>query len=247
MPDSLRRELRRGAAEIRGFLEDLERLGFTEIELPPIPADLPPCAPNVVALEDGGEALCRRETLDEIRAELEGCRRCPLCKGRSTIVFGVGNPRAQIVFVGEAPGREEDEKGEPFVGEAGRLLDRILFAMGLRREDVYICNVVKCRPPGNRDPLPEEIAACEPYLKRQLAAIRPRLIVALGRFAAQTLLRDTTPITRLRGNWRRYEGIPLMPTYHPAYLLRNPASKKEVWEDMKAVMQRLRREEPEAR
>ncbi len=243
MPDSLRRDLRGSAEEIRALLEDLQRLGIDEIDLPPIPADLPPCPLNVVAAEDGGEILCRRETLEEIRAELEGCRRCALCTERRNIVFGVGNPRAQIVFVGEAPGREEDEKGEPFVGEAGRLLDRILFAMGLRREDVYICNVEKCRPPGNRDPLTEEIEACEPYLKRQLAAIRPSLIVALGRFAAQTLLRDTTPITRLRGKWRQYEGIALMPTYHPAYLLRNPASKKEVWEDMKAVMRRLREQE----
>ena len=156
------------------------------------------------------------------------------------MVFGVGNPRARVVFVGEAPGREEDEKGEPFVGEAGRLLDRILFAMGLTREEVYICNVEKCRPPGNRDPSPEEIAACEPFLKRQLAAIRPQLIVTLGRFAAQTLLREATPIGRLRGCWREYQGIPLMPTYHPAFLLRNPSGKREVWEDMKQVMARLR-------
>jgi uracil-DNA glycosylase len=243
MPDSLRRDLHQSAAEIRGLLEELQRLGVDEIDLPPIPSDLPTCPLNVVAAEDGGETLCRRETLEEIRAELEGCERCSLCRGRRNIVFGVGNPRAKVVFVGEAPGREEDEQGEPFVGEAGRLLDRILFAMGLQREDVYICNVEKCRPPGNRDPLPEEIEACEPYLKRQLAAIRPCLIVALGRFAAQTLLRDTAPITRLRGQWRQYEGIPLMPTYHPAYLLRNPSSKKEVWEDMKQVMHRLRQEE----
>jgi DNA polymerase len=165
-----------------------------------------------------------------------------LCQGRRNIVFGVGNPRARLVFVGEAPGREEDERGEPFVGEAGRLLDRILFAMGLAREEVYICNVEKCRPPGNRDPEPAEIEACEPYLQRQLAAIRPQLIVTLGRFAAQTLLRDQTPISRLRGHWRQYQGIPLMPTYHPAFLLRNPAEKRAVWEDMKQVMARLRLE-----
>jgi DNA polymerase len=180
--------------------------------------------------------------VEDIRAERENCRRCALCQGRHNIVFGVGHPQARLVLVGEAPGREEDEKGEPFVGEAGRLLDRILLAMGLRREDVYICNVEKCRPPGNRDPLPEEVAACEPYLRRQLAVIRPRIIVALGRFAAQTLLRDESPISRLRGTWREYHGIPLMPTYHPAYLLRNPASKREVWEDMKQVMKRLRAE-----
>ena len=148
-----------------------------------------------------------------------------------------------MVLVGEAPGREEDEKGEPFVGEAGRLLDRILHAMGLGRDQVYICNVEKCRPPGNRDPRPEEIEACEPFLIRQLASIRPSVIVALGKFAAQTLLRDQTPITRLRGTWKDYHGIPLMPTYHPAYLLRNPSGKQEVWEDMKQVLKRLQQSE----
>ncbi|OHB32562.1 MAG: uracil-DNA glycosylase [Desulfuromonadaceae bacterium GWC2_58_13] len=178
--------------------------------------------------------------MDEVRADLGDCRRCPLCRDRKHIVFGVGNPHARVVFVGEAPGREEDEKGEPFVGEAGRLLDRILFAMGLAREDVYICNVEKCRPPGNRDPLPEEITACEPFLKRQLAAIEPEMIVTLGRFAAQTLLNDQTAISRQRGKWRQYQGIPLLPTYHPAFLLRNPAAKRDVWEDMKQVIKRLR-------
>ncbi len=240
MPDALRQEMRQAVAEARGLLEDLGRLGLAEVAVPSLPADLPPCPPGIAGIDAGGEVLCRRETLEEIRAELEGCRRCALCQGRRNIVFGTGNPHARLVLVGEAPGREEDEKGEPFVGEAGRLLDRILFAMGLQRQEVYICNVEKCRPPGNRDPQPEEIAACEPYLKRQLAAIRPRLIVTLGRFAVQTLLRDPAPISRLRGQWREYEGIPLMPTYHPAYLLRNPAGKREVWEDMKQVMQRLR-------
>ncbi len=199
-------------------------------EISPQPAEPPASA--------GGE------TLDDIRADLGDCQRCPLAETRDRIVFGRGNPRARVVFVGEAPGREENLQGLPFVGEAGQLLDRILFAMGLDREEVYICNVGKCRPPGNRDPLPEEVAACEPFLKRQLAAIRPQLLVALGRCSAQTLLRDRTPINRLRGHWREYEGIPLMPTFHPAYLLRNPGGKKEVWEDMKQVMQRLREEVP---
>ena len=143
------------------------------------------------------------------------------------------------MLVGEAPGREEDEKGYPFVGEAGRLLDKILFAMKLSRQDVYICNVIKCRPPKNRDPQPAEIAACEPFLQQQLAAIKPQIILALGRFAAQTLLQTNTPIGRLRGHWHEYQGVPLMPTYHPAYLLRNPAGKREVWEDMKQVLHRL--------
>jgi DNA polymerase len=243
MPENIEREFLGTVAQVRGLLEDLQTLGISEVPDVDIPQDLPPCPPGVRGVEEGGEQACRRESLEEIRADLEDCRRCSLCKGRKNIVFGVGNPDARIVFVGEAPGREEDLKGEPFVGEAGRLLDRILFAMGLRREDVYICNVEKCRPPQNRDPRPEEIEACEPFLKRQLAAIRPQLIVTLGRFAAQTLLRDQSPIGRLRGAWRQYEGIPLMPTYHPAYLLRNPAGKREVWEDMKTVMQRLQDEE----
>lgn len=242
MAENLRRELHEITVQSRELLEDLARLGAGEVQLPDLPPELPVCSVDVKGIDEGGEALCRHETLEEIRAELEDCRRCSLCQGRKTVVFGVGNPRARLVLVGEAPGREEDEKGEPFVGEAGRLLDRILFAMGLRREEVYICNVEKCRPPGNRDPLPEEIAACEPFLKRQLAAIRPELIVTLGRFAAQTLLRDTSPIGRLRGHWHEYQGIPLMPTFHPAYLLRNPAGKREVWEDMKQVMARLRQE-----
>jgi uracil-DNA glycosylase family 4 len=243
MSDTINKDLQETFAQVRSLLEDLQALGIREVNLPEIPPDLPPCPPGVCGVDRGGEVSCRQETLEEIRAELEECRRCELCKGRKTVVFGVGDPHARLVFVGEAPGREEDEKGEPFVGEAGRLLDRILFAMGMRREEVYICNVEKCRPPGNRDPRPEEIEACEPYLKRQLAAIRPRVIVTLGKFAAQTLLRDQTPISRLRGKWREYEGIPLMPTYHPAFLLRNPASKREVWEDMKEVMSRLRDEE----
>jgi DNA polymerase len=159
------------------------------------------------------------------------------------VVFGVGNPKARLVLVGEAPGREEDEKGEPFVGEAGRLLDRILFAMGLSRDEVYICNVLKCRPPNNRDPEPDEVAMCEPFLIRQLAAIRPQMIVALGRFAIQTLLQSKAPISKLRGTWQQYQGIPLMPTYHPAYLLRNPNGKREVWADMKLVVERLRESE----
>jgi DNA polymerase len=145
------------------------------------------------------------------------------------------------MFVGEGPGAEEDRRGEPFVGRAGELLDKMIGAMGFRREEVYIANVVKCRPPENRDPEPDEIEACEPFLKAQFAAIRPRVIVALGRFAVQTLLRDGTPISRLRGAWREYEGVRLMPTFHPAYLLRNPAEKAKAWEDLQRVMKEFGR------
>ena len=178
----------------------------------------------------------QRRTLQEIRDELGDCRRCKLCSGRTNIVFGVGSPNAELVFVGEGPGADEDEQGIPFVGKAGQLLTKMIEAMGFEREQVYICNVVKCRPPNNRNPEPDEIDACEPFLRAQLGAIQPKAIVALGKFAAQTLLRDSTPITRLRGSWREYCGIPLMPTFHPAYLLRNPAEKKNAWLDLRQVM-----------
>ena len=176
-----------------------------------------------------------------VRDDMGDCKRCKLAPSRKNLVFGVGNPDAELVFVGEAPGADEDAQGEPFVGKAGQLLTKMIEAMGYRREDVYICNVLKCRPPGNRNPEPDEVASCEPFLKRQLAAIRPRMIVALGKFAAQCLLRDDTPITRLRGGFRSYEGIPLMPTLHPAYLLRDPSKKKLAWEDLKAVNAALAR------
>jgi len=187
--------------------------------------------------ERAGGAAC----LELARKNLGDCTRCRLSGGRKQIVFGVGNPDAHLVFVGEAPGADEDAQGEPFVGKAGQLLTKMIEAMGYRRDDVYICNVIKCRPPGNRNPEPDEVAACEPFLKAQLAAIRPRMIVTLGKFAAQCLLRDDTPITRLRGNFRTYEGIQLMPTLHPAYLLRDPSKKKLAWEDLKAVNAVLRR------
>ena len=245
MGSGVKQEIKETLSQAKSLLEDLARAGINEIPFGVLPEDLPVCTLESGEKKGGAVPVCRRETLDEVQADLEDCRRCTLCRGRKNIVFGVGNPHARLVFVGEAPGREEDEKGEPFVGEAGRLLDKILHAMGMTREQVYICNVEKCRPPANRDPLPEEIEACEPFLIRQLAAIRPQVIVALGKFAAQTLLRDQTPISRLRGVWRNYQGIALMPTYHPAFLLRNPGSKREVWEDMKQVIGRLRQEEGE--
>ncbi|HEX5606138.1 MAG TPA: uracil-DNA glycosylase [Candidatus Binatia bacterium] len=184
-------------------------------------------------------------TLEELRAAIGDCRRCKLCSGRTHLVFGVGNPRAELMFVGEGPGRDEDLQGEPFVGRAGQLLtDIITKGIGLRREDVYIANVVKCRPPDNRNPEPDEVAACEPFLKKQIELISPAIIVALGKFAVQTLLQSKMPITKLRGTWHSYQGIKLMPTFHPAYLLRNPADKKLVWEDIKKVIQEMRRENP---
>jgi DNA polymerase len=185
------------------------------------------------------EDLGPQRPLSAVREELGECTRCKLSQGRTNIVFGVGSPTAEILFIGEGPGRDEDLQGEPFVGAAGKLLTRIIEAMGLRREEVYIANVVKCRPPQNRDPEPDEVAACSPFLFQQIASIRPRIIVGLGRPAVTTLLGapPKLPITRLRGRWLTYRGqIPIMPTFHPAYLLRNPAAKREVWEDMKEVV-----------
>jgi DNA polymerase len=182
-----------------------------------------------------------RLSLPRVRAELGECTRCKLSATRKTIVFGVGNPAADLVFVGEGPGYDEDQQGEPFVGKAGQLLDKMIAAMGLTREQVYICNVVKCRPPGNRNPEPDEVAACEPFLRQQLDAIAPRFIVALGKFAAQTLLRTTAPISALRGRWHSYQGIQLMPTFHPAFLLRSPERKRDAWHDLQLVMAEMKR------
>jgi len=191
---------------------------------------------------DGGQAPAPAASLEQIRVELGDCRRCKLDGKRRHVVFGVGNPKAELVFVGEGPGEEEDKQGIPFVGAAGQLLTRMIEAMGFKRDEVYICNVVKCRPPGNRNPEPDEIEACEPFLKAQLSSIGPKVIVTLGKFAAQTLLRDATPITRMRGRWREYCGVRLMPTFHPAYLLRSPNEKKKAWDDLQQVMKAFGRE-----
>ena len=182
------------------------------------------------------------ETLESIQADLGDCQRCKLARGRNHIVFGAGDPKTKLVFIGEGPGFEEDQKGQPFVGAAGQLLTRIIEAIKLSRHQVYICNIIKCRPPGNRNPEPDEINTCFPFLERQIAAIQPDFIVALGTFAAQTILATTTPISRLRGRFHEYKGIKVVPTYHPAYLLRNPAKKRDVWEDMKMLMKEYRYE-----
>ena len=185
-------------------------------------------------------AAYQTKSLEELRATIGDCRRCKLWSGRTHLVFGVGNPHAKLMFVGEGPGRDEDLQGEPFVGRAGQLLtDIITKGMGLKREDVYICNVIKCRPPDNRNPEPDEVASCEPFLKKQVDLVKPQIIVGLGKFAVQTLLQTKVPITRIRGNWHSYHGTKLMPTLHPAYLLRNPADKKLVWEDIKKVMKEM--------
>jgi len=191
-------------------------------------------------------AMPTPETLAQIRDDLGDCTRCRLSEGRRNIVFGSGNPHARLVFVGEGPGYEEDVQGQPFVGAAGRLLTRIIQAMGLRRDDVYICNIIKCRPPRNRNPEPDEIERCAPFLRRQLQSIDPEFICALGSFAARTLLETDRPISRLRGRFYPYMGARLIPTYHPAYLLRNPEKKRETWEDIKKLMQAMNLPIPDA-
>ncbi len=179
------------------------------------------------------------ETLEDIRKELVDCRGCALCGGRRTVVFGVGNPRARLMFVGEGPGAEEDRQGEPFVGAAGRRLNQWIGRIGLSRGDVYIANIVKCRPPENRAPLPEEAQACLPYLERQIRAIRPEVLCTLGSVALNFLLGNADRITRARGTWRSFDGIPVLPTYHPAYILRNAGRESEVFGDFDEIARRL--------
>lgn len=177
--------------------------------------------------------------LSLVKNEVTDCHKCYLWETRKNTVFGSGNINAKLMFVGEAPGHDEDVQGMPFVGEAGILLTKIIEAMNIKREDVYICNILKCRPPQNRNPLPEEISMCIDYLYAQIDMIKPKIICGLGKFASQTLLEVDIPISKLRGNWHEYRGIKFMPTYHPAYLLRNPQDKKLVWEDMKKIMKEL--------
>jgi uracil-DNA glycosylase len=200
---------------------------------------------SAAALLTADERLARLKVL---QTEVHDCRRCGLCETRTQTVFARGTASSGIVFVGEGPGADEDAQGFPFVGKAGQLLDRMITAMGLERDDVYVCNVVKCRPPDNRKPEESEMAACRPYLTEQLELLQPKVIVALGATAVQGLLGLTLGITRLRGQWRLYQGkIPVMPTFHPAYLLRQPGAKREVWQDLQAVLGQLGQKTPPAR
>jgi uracil-DNA glycosylase family 4 len=188
----------------------------------------------------GPDPHARARRLAEVETVAGGCTECRLAEGRRSVVFGSGNPDADLMFIGEGPGAEEDRQGLPFVGRAGELLTRIIGAIELTRDQVYIANIVKCRPPGNRDPKPDEVTACFPYLRQQIDLIRPKVIVALGRVAAQTLLGNDFPLNRLRGQWFRVEGVPTRVTYHPAALLRNPGLKRPTWEDMQKIRDRLR-------
>ena len=218
--------------ELTRTLQQMSQAGIAGVDCSPESLE----ALNTWGRGPEGVSASDPETLEDIRAHLGECQRCKLCRSRTNIVFGSGNPHARLMFIGEGPGQEEDRAGEPFVGAAGQLLNRIIDAIKLRRSDVYIANVVKCRPPGNRLPEADEIASCSPFLRRQVAAIRPLFICTLGSCAAQTLLATSDPVSRLRGRFWDYDGIRVLATFHPAYLLRNPEKKREVWEDMKLLM-----------
>lgn len=223
----------------RDLARYLDDLGWRDpLELPvrpsaPVSPDPPPAQSRAAA------APPDTTDLDSLARSLESCTLCRLSEKRRHVVFGEGAANAKILFVGEGPGAEEDRTGRPFVGQAGKLLDRMILAMGFDRSTVYIANVVKCRPPGNRDPKDDEIAACSPFLDRQIELIQPEVIIALGRFAANRLTGTEKPLGALRGRWSRYKGVPLIATYHPAYLLRTPTDKRKVWDDLKLVLQKL--------
>ena len=228
MSEDPRQELRELVAGLETFLEFQSRLGWLgtsrqEKSMSP---------PRKDSRKD-------RPTLKEIREEMGDCQRCRLGKNRTNLVFGEGSPQARLMFVGEAPGEEEDLQGRPFVGEAGQLLNNMLHKLGLKREDVYITNIVKSRPPRNRDPEADEVEACLPFLFKQIDSIRPLVIVALGRIATQNLLDTKEPITKLRGHWQKFKGIRVMPTFHPSYLLRFPKERQKTWKDMQQVMEYL--------
>jgi uracil-DNA glycosylase len=247
---------------ISDYLEQLKEEGLEGVPFEPRPTAAAPAdaiaaassarpakPPSKAPVEAGRElfslypGLEKTETLEALREFIGDCTRCKLAPGRKNLVFGVGNPKAELMFVGEGPGADEDERGEPFVGRAGQLLtDIIERGMRMRRQDVYICNVVKCRPPGNRNPEPDEVAACEPFLMRQIELVRPQVIVGLGTFAVQSLLKVKIAISKLRGRWHDVRGIRMMPTFHPAYLLRNPGDKRLVWADIQEVMRALGQE-----
>jgi DNA polymerase len=224
--------------DLRTELEVLREFGYTHLDLGVVKSssrqvDEPQSPSTTRSLDDSTTPF------DALRAQALTCTQCRLAGTRTNVVFGVGDPNADLMFIGEAPGRDEDLQGEPFVGRAGQLLTDIIKAMKLTRDQVYIANVVKCRPPENRNPEPDELDACRPFIRRQVELIQPKVIVTLGRFALQSLLEKSYGIMATRGTWLDYNGVKVMPTYHPAYLLRNPAAKKDVWVDMKKVMAEL--------
>ena len=231
MPELLKEELRRLAVGLKEFVSYQRRLGLQLLE-GSYPVGIMKPAAAVAASPEPQQSI----SLEEILEEMGDCRRCKLWQSRTRLVFGVGNPEARLMFIGEAPGAEEDKQGEPFVGEAGQLLNNLLHKLGLNRQEIYITNVIKSRPPKNRVPMADEIAACRPFLIKQIQAIRPQIIVTLGGVATHALLETKTPISRLRGKWQQWQGIAVMPTFHPSYLLRYPQERKKTWEDMQQVM-----------
>jgi uracil-DNA glycosylase family 4 len=224
--DSMDEKMSEVIRDLKSYLEYLKGMGIASLPTSEIKPD--------------GPGPSRIITLEEVRKELGDCKRCKLHRTRRTIVFGEGNERATLMFIGEGPGYDEDVQGRPFVGKAGQLLTKIIESINLSREEVYIANIVKCRPPQNRNPEPDEIQSCNPFLMKQIHVIQPRIICALGTFSAQTLLKTDTKISALRGKLFDLEGINVIPTYHPAFLLRNPERKREVWEDMKKIAELIR-------
>ena len=238
MPDQLQKALSTTLNEVRAWLEDLRALGLHNVPVADL-RELQPCPPGIVGLDRGGDFGCRQETLEEIRADLGDCQRCPLCNSRTQIVFGEGAASASIVFVGGAANKLDDTTGQPLASE---IFGRILFAMGLDRASVYTCEVVMCRSE-HRSPHQVEIATCLPFLQRQLAVIAPRIIVAMGEIATRVLTGEKEEFSRLRGRWFRYQEMDVMPTFDPAYLLLHPHEKREAWNDLKEVLQRMRQED----
>ncbi len=245
-------DLRQAVDETIAVLEEMKRAGVTHVEVSrdTLEALGKPAVGHVTSRGAGptpAEVSGPTAELTAVEARAKACTKCPeLSQCRHSVVFGVGSVSAEIMFIGEAPGADEDAQGIPFVGRAGQLLTKIIAAMGYTREEVYITNIIKCRPPENRTPLPEEVANCLPYVLSQIELIQPKVIVALGATALRALLDVQLGITKMRGHWYTFRDIPIMPTFHPAYLLRNPAAKREVWDDMKAVLDKLGRKLPKA-
>ena len=266
MPPDPREELAEIIDQAVDYLSWMKADGVAEVEIaigsgtparPTVRAAVPPtaCSPRSAQALRPDEKLMKKEPapgqadpeLLNIAADIAGCKQCPLHQTRIQTVPGQGNPRPEIMFIGEAPGADEDEQGLAFIGKAGQLLTKMIEAMGFTREEVFIANIAKCRPPGNRPPTPEEMATCLPFLRRQIAVIKPKVVVALGAVSVRGLLQNETPISKVRGLWQEMDGIAVMPTFHPAYLLRNPPAKKEVWDDLQAVLKRLGRTPPPVR
>jgi len=243
MPDKLYQECRTVLRGCRAILEDLRATGVERLpEVNPaafVPSSVTDSSPEVQPPQAKSVDSSQPELLEDIQRELSNCQGCALCSVRKRVVFGAGHPKARLVIVGDAPTSQEEDQGTPFVGEAGQLLDRILFAMKLSRDQVYICNVIKCHPGVPSSSEEQTSISCDSILRRQLAAISPEIIISLGDFATQTLLQSCEPVNQLRGRWHDYAGIPLMPTFHPDYLLSHPVGKHQVWEDVKLVMHRL--------